>query len=394
MSAWKRVALRDVTQAVSTWNPTAKAMDEHFDYVDLSAIDQDRKAIVGARRVACGEAPSRARQLVASDDVLISTVRPNLNGVARVPAELDGATASTGFCVLRADRTSLSSGFLFHWVKSSLFVGDMVRKATGASYPAVSDRIVLESLLALPPLPEQRRIAEVLDRAEALRVKRRAALAQLDSLTQSIFLDMFGDPARSRNKYVEGLGKHLLFLTSGGRGWAKFYAPSGSRFVRSLDVRMNHIGNDDIAFVSAPKNAEAKRTRVTEGDVLLTITGSRIGRVAAAPSELDGAYISQHVAILRIDRSRLLPKFLSYFLSLDVGGQRQIAKSQYGQTKPGLNFEQIERFKVPVPPMEMQLKFAMRVAAVDKLKAIHCAALAELDALFASLQHRAFRGEL
>src|SRR5690606_17508580 len=160
-----------------------------------SAVDQDAKAVTGARKLACSEAPSRARQLVRAGDVLVSTVRPNLNGVALVPMELDGATASTGFCVLRPRAGQLDSRYLYHWVKSPRFVSDMARKATGASYPAVSDRIVWESKLPLPPLPEQRRIAEILDKADALRAKRRAALAHLDTLTQSIFLDMFGDPA-------------------------------------------------------------------------------------------------------------------------------------------------------------------------------------------------------
>ena len=247
----------------------------------------------------------------------------------------------------------------------------------------------------LPPLAEQRRITEVLDQAEALRARRRAALAQLDSLTQSLFLDLFGDPATNpKGVNIEPLDNYLLFVTSGGRGWAESYAPTGSRFIRSLDVQMNHIGNDDIAFVAAPDNAEARRTRVKAGDVLLTITGSRIGRVAPVPEDLEGSFISQHVAILRVDSKRIEPGFLSFFLSFDAGGQRQIAKAQSGQTKPGLNFEQIRRFQVPVPPIELQSEFARQVTAVEKLKRAQCASLAELDALFATLPHRAFRGEL
>ena len=249
--------------------------------------------------------------------------------------------------------------------------------------------------IALPSLPEQRRIAEMLDRAEALRAKRHAAFAQLDTLTQAIFIDIFGDPVSNpKGLSIEPLGEHLPFVTSGGRGWAEFYAPSGSRFIRSLDVQMNCIGNDDIAFVAAPNNAEARRTRVKAGDVLLTITGSRIGRVAPVPDDLEGAYISQHVAILRVDSKRLQPNFLSFFLSFEAGGQRQIAKAQYGQTKPGLNFEQIRRFQIPVPPIELQREFSRLASPVETLKAVHRGSLTELDALFASLQHRAFRGEL
>src|SRR5690606_19972428 len=107
--------------------------------------------------------------------------------------ELDGATASTGFTVLRARGDQVDRSYLFHWVKHPRFVDEMVRKATGASYPAVSDRIVRESLIPLPALAEQRRIATILDKADALRAKRREAIAKLDHLLQSVFLDMFGD---------------------------------------------------------------------------------------------------------------------------------------------------------------------------------------------------------
>ena len=185
------VSLGTLVAPVKTWSPERDAPDKYFEYIDLGAVDQEKKVIVGAREVLCAEAPSRAKQIVAAGDVLVSTVRPNLNGVARVPAEMDGATASTGFCVLRPHPGCLDSGYLFNWVRSPHFVAEMVRRATGASYPAVSDRIVLESHLPLPPVPEQRRIAAILDKVDTLRAKRRTALAQLDTLTQSIFLDIY-----------------------------------------------------------------------------------------------------------------------------------------------------------------------------------------------------------
>ena len=340
----------------------------------------------------------REDQFLQTGDILVSSANSwNLVGKCSWIPELPGRASFGGFVsVLRPHRARVEPRFLFRWFSSTRIqttVRSFGQQTTNISN-LNTDRC-LKLPLPLPPLSEQRRIAEVLDRTEALRAKRRAALAQLDSLTQSLFLDLFGDPATSpKGVSLEPLGGHLLFVTSGGRGWAQFYAPRGSRFIRSLDVQMNHIGSDDIAFVAAPDNAEARRTRVQAGDVLLTITGSRIGRVAPVPSDLEGSYISQHVAILRVDSKHIEPGFLSFFLSFDAGGQRQIAKAQYGQTKPGLNFEQIKRFQVPVPPIELQREFARRVGAVEKLKTAQRASLAELDALFASLQHRAFRGEL
>ena len=100
----------------------------------------------------------------------------------------------------------------------------MVDVATGANYPAVSDAKVKASKIPLPPLVAQKRIARILDATDALRVKRREALAELDTLIQSILLDMFGDPVTNPMAWeVVSVGDEIGFLTSGSRGWAKYY---------------------------------------------------------------------------------------------------------------------------------------------------------------------------
>jgi type I restriction enzyme S subunit len=240
-------------------------------------------------------------------------------------------------------------------------------------------------------LAEQRRIAEALDRAEALRAKRRAALAQLDSLTQAIFLDLFGDHTTLLEKWpTKKLGGILDFLTSGSRGWAPYYANSGDLFLRIQNVGYDELLLDDVAYVNAPDSAEAKRTRVQPGDVLLSITAD-LGRSAVVPEGIGVAYINQHLSILRT--KALFPRFLSAYFASPVG-QRQVSRRNREAVKAGLNFDDIRSFVIPLPPIELQHEFGRRVSAVEKLRSAQQASLAELDALFAVLQHRAFRGEL
>ena len=141
------LTIGDIVDEVSSWAPMRDDPSGQFTYVDIGAVDLDSKTITSPRVLACRDAPSRARQIVRCGDILVSTVRPNLNTVGRVSDELDGATASTGFCVLRPRLDVADSAYLFHWVRSSYFVAEMTRKATGANYPAVSDRIVCESKL-------------------------------------------------------------------------------------------------------------------------------------------------------------------------------------------------------------------------------------------------------
>ena len=218
--------------------------------------------------------------------------------------------------------------------------------------------------IPLPPIVDQKRIAYLLGKVEGLIAQRKQHLQHLDDLLKSIFLEMFGDPVRNpKNHKISVLAPYITHLTSGGRGWAKYYAPLGKRFIRSLDVQMNNIGSDDVVYVNPPGNKEAERTRVKPDDVLLTITGSKIGRVCYVPKDFEEAYISQHVAIIRT--RNISPIYLSFYLSMPNCGQRTIEKQQYGQAKPGLNLTQIENFEILDPDINLQNHFATIVEKVE-----------------------------
>lgn len=287
------------------------------------------------------------------------------------------------------DPRKLNCKFL-HYVlsdKHSRLIFDWTKKA----HPSVIRRLYKE--IPLPPINDQIRIANLLDKVEKLIARRKQHLQQLDDLLKSVFLDMFGDPVRNEKgwEYTE-LDGYITHLTSGGRGWSKYYSDSGKRFIRSLDVQMNHIGMDDIAYVNPPSNAEADRTRVQSGDVLLTITGSKIGRVCSVPESFEEAFISQHVSIIRT--KGLNPVFLSYYLSAEHSGQIQIKKQQYGQAKPGLNLTQIRNFQIPLVDIEVQNLFAVIFDKVEELKSRYQQSLGDLESLYGALSQQAFKGEL
>jgi type I restriction enzyme, S subunit len=389
-------ALGELVEPIETWDPSRAPSNELFSYIDLSAIDQDSKRIVGARQTLCGEAPSRARQLIAKGDVLISTVRPNLNAVARVPDEFHEATASTGFCVLRPNIRKVDGGYLFHWVKSPQFIREMVNKATGASYPAVSDRIIFNAQIPLPNLASQRRIADILDHAEALRAKRRAALAELDTLTQCIFLDMFGDPVTNPNGWsVVRLGEHAIKIGSGSTptGGESAYKAEGISLIRSLNVRDGEFAFKDLAFIDDNQAEKLSGVIVEEDDVLLNITGASVARVCRAPATVLPARVNQHVCIIR-PKPSFNAVFLEQLLLVPQTKRRLLKIAGIGATREAITKGQIEQFETIGPPMDQQCEFARRVGAVENVKAAQRKSSAGLDALFSCLQHRAFRGEL
>jgi type I restriction enzyme S subunit len=306
----------------------------------------------------------------------------------------EGSVFASYLIRIRPKRETVDSVFLSYFFRTSDYWRQIMGAAVGAIHLGLNATKLKQLVVPLPPLPEQQRIAEVLSKADRLRRLRRTARELSDTYLQSVFLEMFGDPMSNPMEWeIHKLGKHLAFITSGGRGWAKYYFASGDRFIRSLDVQMNRIADNDAAFVTPPDNAEAQRTRVQPGDVLLTITGSRIGRVAPVPDLIGRSYVSQHVAILRPDDA-LRPDFLSMFLSLEQGGQQQIQRLQYGQTKPGLGFEQIRSFMIPVPPLDHQKKFTRVIRRFERLRVQQREAEHQAEHLFQTLLHQAFRREL
>lgn len=138
------------------------------------------------------------------------------------------------------------------------------------------------------------------------------------------------------------------FITSGSRGWAAYYADEGATFIRSQDINRDWLDLADTAHVNPPKNSEGARTRVDLGDLLLTITGANVGKAAWVDVELEEAYVSQHVALIRpIDAA--LCSYLHLYLTAVAGGRGQLNEEAYGAGKPGLNLQQVAAVRVPLP---------------------------------------------
>ncbi len=387
------VRIRGLVNEVPTWSPQRNGNGQHITYIDISAVDQASKTIRKAQRIRTTDAPSRARQLVRTNDVLVSTVRPNLNAVAIVPHEFDGATASTGFCVLRPRVEAVAPSYLLHWVKSPHFVDEMTRLATGASYPAVTDAMVLDSKISLPPLVEQNRIAAILDVAEALREKRRQAINLMDDLRASIFVDFFGDPGLNSERWPFVTLADLISETA--YGTSEKSGATGNVPV----LRMNNItlGGDwafnDLKFMDLQTSAWDRYT-VKTGDLLFNRTNSKelVGKTAVFRRGDAMAFAGYLIRVRVNERSD--PEYLAGFLNCSYGKRllRKMAKNIVGMAN--INAQELRSVRIPAPPIALQKQFASAVHLTLTNREQHVSQLNTLDELCASLQHRAFRGEL
>ncbi|MBI4026279.1 MAG: restriction endonuclease subunit S [Verrucomicrobia bacterium] len=359
-------------------------------YVGLENITSEG-AFSGVGPVDAGQLAS-TKFTFTSKHLLYGKLRPYLRKIAR--PHFDGICSTDILPILPS--AEIDRNYLFHFLRQDVMVAKANLLTAGANLPRLSPKSLAEFPIPVLPLAEQQRIAAILDKAESLRVKRRQALAKLDTLTRSLFLDLFGDPRTNPKGWNKTtVGDIAPFISSGVTplGGSSVYQTTGILFIRSQNVLMNAVDFSDAAFVSTELHRQMKRSWVKNGDVLLNITGASIGRVHYFSGEDDSANVNQHVCIIRVDQNRIRPAFLSRFLSAP-SYQAQIVGQNSGATRQAFNFEQIRRFDIFLPPMELQAKFARQEALVAGLRVKYTTSLTKLDALFASLQHRAFQGEL
>ena len=264
----------------------------------------------------------------------------------------------------------LDRQYLLHYLKSD--VGMTFIKAHAAG--SVRDSLKFSDLKELPihvvPLEKQRKIARTLDKLDALISQCHQQANSFDTLVKSQFVEMFGDPKLNPNDYpVCPLSEYIDFLTSGSRGWAQYCTDNGTEwFVTIKNVKDCRISVNNMQSVNAPNNAEARRTKVQEGDLLISITAD-LGRTGVVTKEIaeHGAYINQHLTCIRLNQAMLHPLYVAHFMESPAGKEQFETKNQ-SSVKAGLNFDSINSLRIMVPPIDKQNLFAAFVAQVDKSK--------------------------
>ncbi|MCO5383520.1 MAG: restriction endonuclease subunit S [Methanosarcina barkeri] len=250
--------------------------------------------------------------------------------------------------------------------------------------------------VVLPPLDEQRKIVEILDRAEALQAKRRTALAQLDELIQSIYIDIFGDavsnPKGWKRYPLKDCINHIQIGPFGSLLHKEDYVFGGIPLINPMHIEDGNIVPDLNQSVTVQKHAELQLYQFQQGDVIMGRRGE-MGRCAIVRPEHNGMLCGTGSLFIRPDESKATATYLQATLS-STTMRKHLEGLSLGATLPNLNRGIVGELAISLPPLVLQFKFATRITAVEKLKAAHKASLAELYELFLSLQYRALRGEL
>ena len=269
---------------------------------------------------------------------------------------------------------------------------DVTPWITGSTRAKLTKAGASKIQIPLPPLAEQKRIAGILDAADALRAKRREALAQLDTLIQSTFLDMFGDPVTNpmgwEKPRLEDLCKKVIDCPHSTPRWTG----SGVVCLRTSNLGKGEWNWADTRFVTEEDYTErTRRSEVRPNDIILSREGT-VG-VLALVDESMRLCMGQRLVQLRVNDSQLDPRFLLNLLLHNLAPER-LGRLMAGSTSKHLNVKELRKLPVLLPPLEIQRRFAAIAESVERQKAVQRAHLAELETLFASLQSRAFRGDL
>lgn len=333
-----------------------------------------------------------SRHVLHNGDIVYSR-RGDVTRFAIVTEAETGWLCGTGSIRIRLNCPDIEIPYARRYLQQEAVGGWLKQHAQGVTMPNLNTGVIRAIPFSYPSLPEQQRIAGVLDRTEALRAKRRAALTQLDALTQAIFLEMFGDPLQNPNGFPVS---PLIYLIDPARPITYgILMPgpnqiTGIKYVRVVDMQDKKIELADVRRTTEVISNSFRRSLLNSGDLLMSIRG-HVGRLAIVPPELDGANITQDTARLAIHGASTM--FVLECLRTQ-GFQRWMAKHTKGVAVRGINLGDVKQMPIILPPRQSQESFTRRVTAIERLRITHRASLAELDALFASLQYRAFRGEL
>ena len=341
-------------------------------YIDISSIDNINQCLTGTTSFKMLDAPSRAQQKVEYGDILISTVRPNLRNIAIVNDDATNLVASSGFCVLRINDAALRR-YIFYYVVSNKFTAYLEKLTNGANYPAVKETDVRKALIPIPPKPTQLSIVSELDKINKLIQIKKEQLKDYDTLAQSIFYEMFGDPVVNEKGW-EVISLSELSMYPNERIAINQLSPSQYVGVENLIKDRGGVRFSN----SLPKANSAIAYK--ENDILLGNIRPYLKKIWLADKS-GGA--SGDVVIIRISNRKITPVFLFKVLSSDSFFEYDNTYTK-GAKMPRGDRKVIAKFGVILPPLPLQQSFAHKIEQIEQQKAAIQKTITDLETLLAA----------
>lgn len=287
--------------------------------------------------------------------------------------------------------------YLFQYLRRPEVVAYAAAQAEGANLPRLSPGALAAIELPLPPLADQRRIANLLEKGDALRAKRRATLSLLDSLASVVFLEMFGAHSSRGSEWTTSELKTLI--VDGPQNG--LYRPLSDYGSGVPILRIDGFYDGAIADLAALKRVDISASErepfdLIEGDIVINRVNSMeyLGKCALIPKLAEPTVFESNMMRFRVDPLVVHPRFLVQVLQTPELKSQIHSRAKRAVNQASINQQDVGSFRIPVPPLHMQQQFVMRVAAIESVASSASRSAVALDSLFASLQHQGFNGEL
>jgi len=405
---WGYFKLRDVCETTSGGTPSRSVPEYYLGKIPwVKSGELDKGLILDTEEKITKEAiQNSSAKIFPKGTLLIALYGATIGKLAFLGVD---AATNQAICGIYQNE-KINSKFLYYF----LFFKrpSLVKQGIGGAQPNISQTILKNLELPLPAIETQQAIVSKIEELfseldkgiENLKVTQQ----QLKVYRQSVLKWAFEGRLTNEDvkegelpkgwKWVQS-GTLFDFVTSGSRGWAKYYADSGSIFVRitNLDFDSLELDLEDnkIQYVKPPKNSEGTRTKIQEGDFLISITGY-LGMFAIAP-QLPSAYINQHISLCRPTKD-IHRRYFGYWIISKSGGHKYLNKMTKGATKAGLGLDDIKNFPVPIAPIDEQEFIVQtienRLSVADKMEESINQSLQQSEAMRQSILKRAFEGKL
>lgn len=397
---WPKVALGECCEIISGATPKT-GVEEYWDGDISWATPKDLSVLPGVylesteRSITPSGLRSCAARILPPGSVLLSSRAP----IGHVAINRIPVATNQGFKSL-VPSGAIDAKYLYYWLRTNRALLESL--GNGATFKEVSKGVVASVELPLPPLEEQRWIADVLDRVDALRAKRASVGHNSRLLPQSVFVQMFGSPSEIPDRWplrpLDHLVSEFRYGTSIKSG------ETGYPTLRIPNIVAGSVDANDLKLVDVSV-AELGRLRLVDGDLLFVRTNGNpdyVGRCAvfdSAEMSRQGVFgadviYASYLIRARVNLDLVHPVYVREYLNGPIGRSSMRERSKTSAGQYNVNTAGLGSIPIPVPPLDRQQRFVESVTGVERTWGVQRRALGELDALFASLQHRAFRGEL
>jgi len=415
---WRKVTIKDIAKKEKysiVDGPFGTQMKVHefvstgIPLIEMQNIDKDKFIPYFRRFVTKEKFEEIKRSAVTNGDVIISKTG-SLGYVAIIPEDFEKAVITSRLAKLSIDWNQIGKKYFFHYLIYLRDKGYWQKIAKGTTMKILNIGQLAETEIPIPLMAEQQaivsKIEELLSDLENGKQQLQTSLQQLKVYRQSLLKAAFEGKLTNKDvqdgelpkdwKWVKN--KDLLkYVTSGSRDWKQYYSSKGSRFVRTQDINSNKLDFENSAFVDLPEKVEGKRSLIEESDILMTITGANVGKVAVVDFPIKDAYVSQSVALLKYNDKRIT-KYLWYYFQAQGFGKSYIDKLVYGVGRPVLSLENMKDVDILICPIKDQRmiidELESKLTVCDKIEETINQCLQRTETLRQSILKKAFEGRL